>query len=174
MVLSLVIGLTVLAGCTSSTSGARAGGRVRVVAAFFPLAEAARAAGGDHVDVRDLTPTGSEPHDLEVTPDQVDAISAAGLVVVMGDGFQPAVEDLARRRGDHALFVLDALGLSKQQAKDPHVGLDPVTMAKLFALVRDRLGTAVDATSADAFAEQLRTLDTEFASGLAHCDRREI
>jgi zinc transport system substrate-binding protein len=164
--------VTGLAGCGSG-SHASADGRQRVVASFFPLAEAARAAGGDKVRVRDLTPSGAEPHDLELTPDQVDAIDSADLVVVMGHGFQPAVEELAKRRGDHALFVLDALGVSDEQAKDPHVWLDPVRMQQLFHLVRTRLGDP-DPASANAFAAQLRRLDASFTRGLRTCARRTI
>jgi zinc transport system substrate-binding protein len=177
MILSLVLlGLLTgtLAACGSSGSTTSGSGSTQVVASFFPLAEAAREAGGVNVTVRDLTPAGAEPHDLELTPRQVDAIETADLVVAMGDGFQPAVENLAGRRGDHALFVLDSLGISKDQAKDPHVWLDPVLMAKLFDLVRARLGSAVDTQRADTFAQQLRSLDGRFAAGLRNCARRTI
>ncbi len=174
IILSLLLaaGLVGVAGCGSS-SNAAADGRQRVVASFFPLAEAARAAGGDKVKVRDLTPSGAEPHDLELTPDQVDAIDSADLVIVMGHGFQPAVEELAKRRGSHALFILDALGIPAEQAKDPHVWLDPVRMQQMFGLIRARLGNP-DPTTADAFAAQLRRLHASFARGLRTCARRTI
>src|SRR5690349_23466110 len=45
--------------------GAKGPVRTTVVAAFYPLAFAARELGGANVDVHDLTPAGSEPHDLE-------------------------------------------------------------------------------------------------------------
>src|SRR4051812_20049393 len=126
----IILSVLLLAGTMAVTacgSGSHASdGRRRVVASFFPLAEAARAAGGDTVKVRDLTPSGAEPHDLELTPDQVDAIDSADLMIGMGHGFQPAVEELAKRRRSHALFVLDALGISEERAKDPHVWLDPL------------------------------------------------
>jgi zinc transport system substrate-binding protein len=175
IILSLLAVVAVTAGTTSCgrSTPARAGGAQRVVASFFPLAEAARAAGGAKVDVRDLTPSGAEPHDLELTPDQVDAIDSADLVVVLGDGFQPAVEELAKRHGARALFVLDALGLSAAQAKDPHVWLDPVRMRQVFDLVRTRLGNP-DPAGASAFAAQLRTLNTSFVHGLRNCARRTI
>jgi len=175
IILSMVVAAGVvlgLAGCGSS-SHTSSDGSQRVVASFFPLAEAARAAGGAKVDVRDLTPSGAEPHDLEVTPDQVDAIDSADLVIVMGHGFQPAVEELAKRRGDHALFVLDALGISAEQAKDPHVWLDPVRMQQVFHLVRTRLGNP-DPVGSGAFASQLHQLDGAFERGLRTCERRTI
>ena len=59
-----------------------------------------RALGGPALAVRDLTPPGVEPHDLELTTDDMDAILDAHLVVVMGRGFQPAVERAARNRDE--------------------------------------------------------------------------
>src|SRR3954447_15384876 len=153
IILSMVVAAGVvlgLAGCGSS-SHTSSDGSQRVVASFFPAAGAAPPAGGAKVDVRDLTPSGAEPHDLEVTPDQVDAIDSADLVIVMGHGFQPAVEELAKRRRSHALFVLDALGISDERAKDPHVWLDPVRMEQVFDLIRTRLGER-DPASANSFA----------------------
>jgi zinc transport system substrate-binding protein len=87
----------------------------------------------------------------------------------MGHGFQPAVEDLARRRMSHALFVLDALGITGDAAKDPHVWLDAALMARVYALVGDRLGRRDVAVAA-----QLDALDRDFSRGLAHCARRTI
>jgi zinc transport system substrate-binding protein len=159
-------------GCTSDDGSARAGDKPEVVASFFPLAEAARAAGGALVDVRDLTPSGAEPHDLEVTPREVDAIERADLVIVMGRDFQPAVEELAKR-GDRTLFVLDALGIPDDDVSDPHVWLDPSLMGRVFELVRARM-PAIDMSSADSFANEVKSLDETYEDALRECDRRTI
>src|SRR5919108_5050120 len=93
--------------------GAGGGDRLEVVAAFYPVAEAAEQVGGDLVDVTNLTPAGTEPHDLELTPDQVDDIEDADVVLYLGQGFQPAVADAAGRRGDDQVTVdvLDGIAL---------------------------------------------------------------
>src|SRR5689334_15132189 len=116
LVLSLVVGLGTV-GCADD-DGADAGDRLRVVAAFYPLAEAARQVGGDLVDVRDLTPPGVEPHDLELTTRDVDALEDADVLVVMGGGFQPAVEDVADRRGGATLEVLEELDVTRRITRD--------------------------------------------------------
>ena len=69
------------------------GDRISVVASFYPLAFAADRIGGDCVSVTNLTPPGVEPHDLELTPDAVESIATADLVLYLGGGFQPAIED---------------------------------------------------------------------------------
>ncbi|MBM3687553.1 MAG: zinc ABC transporter substrate-binding protein, partial [Actinobacteria bacterium] len=44
---------------------------LKVVAAFYPLQFAAEQVGGAAVEVVNLTPPGAEPHDLELTPQDV-------------------------------------------------------------------------------------------------------
>src|SRR4051812_40931499 len=108
-----VLILTVLslaaAGC--SGGGGASDGRTEVVAAFFPLAEAARQVGGPGVHVVDLTPAGVEPHDLELTSRTLDRLLAADVVIVLGNGFQPAVEQAAAPRTGRTVAVFDELGL---------------------------------------------------------------
>jgi ABC-type Zn uptake system ZnuABC Zn-binding protein ZnuA len=64
------------------------------------------------VHVTNLTPPGAEPHDLELTPKSVDTILGADVAVVMGHGFQPAVEDAVKQRSGSTLVVLDRLPIS--------------------------------------------------------------
>src|SRR5919106_4070053 len=114
------------AACGASDDGGDA--RVRVVAGFYPIAWAGERVGGDRVSVADLTPSGAEPHDLELTPDQADELLDADVVLLMGEGFQPAVEDAAEQRDGPTIALLDALPASELEAGDPHVWLDPVLM----------------------------------------------
>ena len=53
------------------------------MAAFYPLAFAAAQVGGTKVTVRNLTPPGVEPHDLEVSPSDVQAVRSADLVFLL-------------------------------------------------------------------------------------------
>ena len=119
-----VVALAVVAGCGSGDDGpATAGGdRLTVVAGFYPLAEAAARVGGDRVDVVDLTPAGSEPHDLELVPDQVEDLEDADVVLVLGRGFQPAVEQVAGRRDGTTVALLDALGVPGGAVSDHEEG----------------------------------------------------
>src|SRR3954466_5640385 len=96
-----VAGLFLLGACSDSnsnsgSSGTKAG-RLRVVAAFYPVADAVTKVGGQRVKVTNLTPVGAEPHDIELSPKQVDEIESADLVVYLGKGFQPAVAETASR-----------------------------------------------------------------------------
>jgi zinc transport system substrate-binding protein len=112
--------------------------------------------------VRDLTPPGVEPHDLELSTDEVDAILDADLVIVLGGGFQPAVEDVADDRDGPTLDVFDALHLD---GDDPHVWLDPTIMARIAETVGDALGG-----DPSAFVSELHALDERYATGLERCE----
>src|SRR5438093_5948959 len=88
---SLTVILVLAGGCSSGTSGGTAG-KLKVVAGFYPLAEAAMKVGGALVDVQNLTPPGVEPHDLELTPGEIADIQRADVVLYLSGGFAPAVE----------------------------------------------------------------------------------
>lgn len=164
----IVVAVAVLvAGCAAEGSG---GGREQVVASFYPLAFAAQEVGGAGVDVANLTPPGVEPHDLEVSPRDVQRIRSADLVLLLGRGFQPQLERAAGS-GEHVVRLLDARGVDPLPNGDPHVWLDPVR----FAAVVRRIGAALHRERAAArLVARLRALDARYRRGLAHCARREI
>jgi zinc transport system substrate-binding protein len=180
--LVVLLGIGAVA-CGSDGTGGGGDGRVRVVAAFSPFAEAARQAGGADVDVVDLTPSGAEPHDLEITTDQIDAIATADVVLVMGHGFQPAVEDAATSN-DRTVTVLDELPIDAsgdvESGLDPHVWLDPVLMNDIVGAVADAL-IDIDGSHAAQYRRNTSTYDGEldaldrgFHDGLGSCDRRTM
>ncbi len=137
-----------------------------VVASFYPLAFAADEIGGAGVSVVNLTPPGVEPHDLELAPGDVKRIADADLVLYLGGGFQPAVEEAAQR-SSRPVDLLE--GLDVQAGGGPHVWLDPLRYAELV----ERLGRLLDdEDAAGSLAGRLRELDGELRRGLADCDRR--
>jgi zinc transport system substrate-binding protein len=163
-----------LAGCGEDSSS---GKRPTVVASFYPLAWAAERIAGPGVRVVNLTPAGAEPHDLELTPSDIETIDGAQLVLYLGHGFQPAVEEAAEDRSEPSLDLLAgqrlAAGAGGEEGGgvDPHVWLDPVRFARIAltigaALHRER--------AAEAVAASLRALDAEYRAGLRDCERNEL
>jgi zinc transport system substrate-binding protein len=157
----------------------RAADRTSVVAAFFPLVEAAEQVGGKHVTVSNLTAPGVEPHDLELTTDDVDEILDADLAIVLGGDFQPAVEASADDRDGPTLVVLDEVG-HRRRPDDPHLWLDPIRYRVVVAVVANALVHA-DPSHAPAyranaarFDARLAALDREYSTGLADCESRTL
>lgn len=142
-------------------------GRLQVVAAFFPLAELARAVGGPEVEVHELTPAGVEPHDLELSSKEVDRIQDADIVLYLGGGFQPGVEKAVARAEGRGIDLLPT------GARDPHVWLDPVAMAGFVDKVVETFGPE-HRPRGDAYKRALEQLDGEYRARLAACDRRLV
>jgi zinc transport system substrate-binding protein len=169
-VLTLAL-VAALAGCRGDSSSE--GGTV--VGSFYPLAFAAQQISGEEVDVRNLTPPGVEPHDLELSGSDVRTIADADLVLYLGDGFQPSLEDAIDSTSAQAVDLLDAVdtraGGENEHGVDPHVWLDPLR----YAAIAERIGDELDRRpEAERFAAKLRVLDREFSQGLSGCERKEI
>ena len=183
-ILSLtLVSLAVLPACVRDAGSAgRAGERIGVVASAYPLAFVAERVGGDRATVTNLTPPGVEPHDLELTPDDLEAIATAEVVLAVGGGFQPSVEEAVQ--GEASGITIDALAgvpaLPGQVGGDPHVWLDPALVASFADRVAaafaeaDPAGAAGFAERADALQAELESLDREFRDGLAECRSRVL
>jgi zinc transport system substrate-binding protein len=168
IVLTLVLAIPLsVAGCGGEDAGAD-GGRMDVVAGFYPLAFAAQEVGGDRVEVTNLTPAGAEPHDVELSVRDAERVRSADVVLFLGGGFQPSLEEAAGSAEGEAVDLL--AGLDRVEG-DPHVWLDPVR----FAEVAERIGAELAAgASAARLSSRLGALDDEFRRGLADCERREV
>jgi zinc transport system substrate-binding protein len=184
----IIVAAALLSACASKPAAGDA--KTTVVANFYPVFEAAQEVGGDRVAVTNLTPAGAEPHDLELSPKDVDEILDAKVVLFMGFGFQPAVEDAVKgRREGVTVDLLRSLESELRRSgeeesltggRDPHVWLDPVLMARMVdqiaeALTRaDPAGRSMLEHDAAAYRSTIEALDQRYRAGLADCDRRTI
>lgn len=173
----IIAGLTVsllLSGCggpEAPRQNRSDGSPLRVVVGFYPLADLAEAIGGDRADVVNLTPAGAEAHDLELTPSQVDAVLEADVVLLVGGGFQPALEEASQRREEPAVDV------APSGTEDPHFWLSPESFVEAVPAVVDALGEADPkslprfAAAATEYTRRLEELHREFEAGLDDCER---
>lgn len=160
------------AGCGRGGESAGSDDRMQVVVGFYPLAFAAEEVAGNRAEVTNLTPAGAEPHDVELSPRDVERIRSADLVLYAGGGFQPALEEAADGAEGAAVEVFDGLDLREEDGEaDPHVWLDPVRFAQVVERIGAELGGEAPARQ---LASQLRALDGEYRDGLADCDRHEL
>jgi zinc transport system substrate-binding protein len=174
--ISRIVLILVMAGVVAGCGGSSAGtGKTSVVAAFYPLAFVAERIGDGKVKVENITPPGSEPHDLELAPQTVGRILTANVVLYLSHGFQPAVSAAVKQAKGSTVDILSGLPLhSSSEAgltADPHVWLDPL----LFARVVERVGAVLhEPARARTLIADLHGLDRAYRAGLSHCARKEI
>lgn len=186
--------LLVSVGCGNAGDGPGAPEGPEIIAAFYPLEFVAAEIAGGNANVTNLSPPGVEPHDLELAPDQVRSLTQADLVLYIGEGFQPAVEDVIGELAGTPVIdgletqdeLIDA-GHSHEDeegheegASDPHVWLDPTRFASLgraIATEMERIdpdNADVYADNAAALAERLAELDEEYSAALENCEHHEL
>lgn len=183
---------------STSSGSAAATGVTKVSVAFYPLEYAATKAGGDKVSVTNLTLPGQEPHDLELTPQQITSLEEADLVVYL-KGFQPAVDKAVEQSGAKNKLDLSQViqlhpateehdhdseaGETEEHdhgTTDPHFWLDPTLEAKAVSAIADEL-SKIDAqnkntyeTNAQNVTNDLTALDEEYKSSLTTCKVKTI
>jgi zinc transport system substrate-binding protein len=182
-IVTIVATGTALIAAASGCQGGSTTKQGAIVTSFYPLQFATQEITGGTLPVTSLTKPGAEPHDLELTPQDVADMTTAKLVVY-ADGFQPAVDDAIAQVDDSTVLdVADPAELTLtgadehggetagEQAEhsdetahpagdghdhsgsDPHFWLDP----KRYAAVAEAIGTrveAIDPANAAAYAEK--------------------
>lgn len=163
----IVLGLAAL---LPSCEGGSSDG-LTVVASFYSLAFAAEQVGGADVEVIDLTPPGSEAHDVDLSFKDRAVLGSADLVVYLGEiGFQPQIERaVPDARGEVVV------GAASIEGDDPHVWLDPLIFAEMTDRVAEGYARAdegrADAyrTRAEALRARLQTLHERYEATLTNC-----
>ena len=174
-------------GASGAAPTAAPSGALTVSTSFYPIQYLAQAIGGEHVAVTSVTPTNVEPHDFELSPKDVTALSASSLVLYVS-GFQPSLDDaLAQVSGPTVVDLAGSVDLVHHDgveeeheegategateaateaahdhgaaaALDPHFWLDPVRMQAAAKAVEAALAQA-DPAHADDYAANLDTLN---------------
>jgi zinc transport system substrate-binding protein len=195
-----VLGLGTLSACSSDSDAADAdsGGKLDVVASFYPMQFLAEQIGGDHVAVSTLTEPGQEPHDLEISAKQTAQLQESDVVLYLKN-LQPSVDDAVAQ--SEIKTKIDAASLTElenhgstghahegeeehageeeeEPGLDPHIWLDPVRYAQVAEGVGKALEKADPDNAADyeknteALTKKLGDLDTKYKEGLKNTDSK--
>jgi zinc transport system substrate-binding protein len=173
------------AGSLTSCSGPAAAqdARLQVAAAFAPLAEIAQQVGGNAVHVDTIVPPGDDAHEYDPTPKQITGLANAEVVLYLGHGFQPNIEQaISTLPGSTPKIDLytDISLIPAGEGIDPHAWLDPKNMATMADTTVAALSAARPAdaatfrANADTYITELTTLDHEFATGLQSCTEHAL
>lgn len=172
-----LISASLLTGCASG-GGASSGSassqqpaskKLKVVTSFYPMADFASKVGGDRVEVANLVPAGTEPHDWEPAPKDMAAIQDADVFVYNGasmEGWVPdalKAVDTARVRVVEASKGIELLSGDGDEGLqyNPHVWLDPENAKRELENIRDALA-AVDSVSCSTYEQNYERYASAF------------
>ena len=173
----------------------------KVITSFYPLYELATNIGGAAIDVTNLVTPGSEPHDYEPSPQDVEKLIEASIIFINGAGFEPWVEKIKPDLEEKKVQVIEMSANIKDllenpvheeaetQAEDPdhidlpfdpHFWLDPVLYleeARVLTTVlknMDPLHSENYEQNFAAYSQKLKDLDQKYQVGLATCKYRSF
>lgn len=170
--------LLVLGACGTDSSD---DGALRIVATTSILGDIAAEVVGDDAEIEVLLPRGADPHDFQLSPQQVASLSTADLVIANGLGLEesagPVLEG-ARSDGVNVIEVgpfvepLEFGGHTEcdpeaEEECDPHFWLDPMRVAlaaQKIAAEMESLSSGEWSNRASEYAERLDALDAEMAT----------
>lgn len=199
-----LVGILLLAlafpGCTSSqeagkeeAAGTDQPDKVQVIASFYPLYDFAQKIGGERVEVTNLVPAGTEPHDWEPSTTDIRTLENADILVFNGAGMEHWTDDvLSSLTNDHLIAVEASDGVALRAAGeseggedehgsyDPHVWLAPENAKIEMENIKDALVQADPAgkeyyeTNYAKWAQECDDLDKEFSEQLEHTSSKDI
>lgn len=156
--------------------------KIQVVASFYPLWYFASAIGGDKAQVYNLTPAGAEPHEYELSTQDIVRIEDSRLLIING-GVEPWADKAGSLVNADKTTIITAgqglfsvsLNIDDQAINDPHIWLDPLLAKKEVRAIADAFRSA-DPSNVDYYNDkeqeliyQLDLLDKYFRDGLADC-----
>jgi zinc transport system substrate-binding protein len=180
----LAAGLLILTGCqhedrATNTNSSAVDETVQVVTTTYPLQEFTQHVGGTLVTVTNLT-VGVEPHDFEPTPQTVQTVAKADVLIMNGAGVDYWADALAEQANATVVMADSITPAQTGEGPDPHFWMDVLQAQTMVAVIRDEL-IAIDSAHTDAYTvnaaayiAELQKLDVEFQTGLATCERYDI
>lgn len=169
--------LVFAAGCTAQPKGDP--DKLHVVTTFTLLTDMVKEIGGQEVDVHNLVPTGTDPHDYEPLPKDMNATSDADLLIYNGLNLEGGDVGWLKKLTGAVGFDTDRLvkataGVAPKYLKDesgkqetnPHAFLDPTVGIAMTKNVTEALATALP-----RHADQIRARGGRYQRMLEGIDR---
>lgn len=161
--------------------------RIIVTTSFYPIYFLTSQIGGDLVDVINLTPSGTEPHDYEPTARDIVRIRKSEILILNGGGLEVWGDEIKKSvKNNLSVIVLgdelikDELNDDEGGMKDPHIWLSPVLAVKMAEKITSELGK-IDSKNYDYYKSNLNTLktrlfelDNEYRLGLSNCKKKDF
>ncbi|HEY4602129.1 MAG TPA: zinc ABC transporter substrate-binding protein [Cerasibacillus sp.] len=184
---SLVVAVIFLAACnndgdSSANDGAQSGEKLKVVSSFTIITDMVHQIGGDHVEVHNLVPTGTDPHEYEPLPEDIKKATDADVLFLNGMNLEGGREGWFYKMVDSVnqdaekIFELNEGVEPKHIGKEsgveeevnPHSFLDPQVGIKMAENLRDALvkidpdNKSIYEENAEKYLGELKDMDAQY------------
>jgi zinc transport system substrate-binding protein len=162
-------------------------GKLQVATSFYPLYFFAKEIGGDRVQVINITPSGAEPHDYDLTTQDRRVIERSSMLVLTGGLLEPWGEKVTKSLTARTLVVNAVDGITglnhseyNKTRSDPHVWLDPqraTIMARTILqgyIQTDPQNAGYYRMNEKQLEQKLSDLDIMFERSIKNCAYREF
>ena len=177
-----------------------AGDKLKVMASFYPMYDFAQKIGGDQVEVTNMVPAGTEPHDWEPAASNIKGLEEADVFVYNGAGMEHWVPDVLASLDNKKLIAVEAStginllegseheeeengekdGHTDEITYDPHVWLAPENAKKEMENIKEALVSADPdhqeyyEKNYQTYAKKLDDLDAEYQEKLSDVKTRDV
>lgn len=178
LLLGIFSAVIVLTGCSLQSPSDE---KISVVTSFYPIEFLVDQIAKSQVHLSNLVPAAAEPHDYELTPQDVNTIATSDALIVNGV-IEPWFANVQQNLVGSKVQITnlsDQMSL-RDAGKDPHVWLDPVLMSQMADIVRNALIAAdpshstVYEANALTLKQKLTELDSDYKTGLSKCAQRSF
>lgn len=191
LLLALTLGM--LSGCSNSDASSNDDERIQVVTSFYPIYDFTQKVGQDNINLINLVPAGTEPHDWEPSVNDVINLEQADIFIYNGANMEPWVEKLVSSLENKDLIVVEAsqgLVLLDEEENDadghdhgdldPHVWLSIPNAIEEMRVIKEALVYADPKNQAQyeenfqVYSAQFEELHQEYLTQLSQLERRDI
>lgn len=161
--------------------------KLQITTSIYPMYFFASMIGGEKINVNNITPTGAEPHDYDLTPQDVIEIQKSRLLILNGS-IEPWGNKIKNNlNGSNTQILIAGENLDGQKIKeegqmvtDPHIWLSPKLAKVESERIADEL-IKIDPSNSDYYKNNLNNLEVEldkldssYKNGLANCTIRDF
>ncbi|ATD55882.1 metal ABC transporter solute-binding protein, Zn/Mn family [Clostridium chauvoei] len=161
----VILGMMTAMGCSNKKQPNKETGKLRVGVTISPLKEFAEIIGGDKIQVTSIIPDGSEPHDFEPKPQDLEAINNSDVFIYNGLGMEHWIDSVLDTIGNKDIEIVDSsvgVNILKTDGKDdPHVWLSLKEATKQAENIKNAL-VKKDSANKEFYEANFNTLKKDF------------
>lgn len=197
-IISVFLAAVMLSGCSYSETSEK----LRVCTSFYAMYDLTRQIGGDKIEIKNLVPNGSEPHDWEPSVGAMFYLEKSDVFIYNGLGMESFTQKIKSSLKNDLIYVEASEGCDilygyedddhdhhdedeeehegHIEDADPHVWLDPYNALKeaeniCAALIQaDPENSEYYKQNLETFRQKIVRLDLDYKNGLSDLKNRSI